>query len=278
MYRISFSRFVVALGSIVCAVLLLAQPTLADGGHDFADSVGENPAALDIAHVLVDNDNNGNITVMVTFRSLSNLPSDSELVLLLDTDQNRNTGDRNGMEYEIWDYGEDNTYEFLRWNGTDYDVAGELTITNLPIVGVWIVLNRSQIGDVGTFNFAAATVRGPDDAPIIDLAPDLGTWTYQLVRTPVIASVVPAFRPAQPKAGGVFTAGARVTLDSGETVPATGARCKAQLGGKPLPATESAGCTFRIPKNAKGKRLVVTITASYEDAPPATTKAVFRVH
>jgi hypothetical protein len=263
------------LASLVCAALFGPPPSLA--GQTYVDSVQENPAALDISRVVVDNDNDGSITVMVMFQSLSKLPPDTDLVFLLDTDQNRATGDVNGAEYEIWSYGEDNTYEFLHWNGTSWDNAGELTINNVPILGVWILLKSSQIGGVNAFNFAAATVRGPGDAPILDVAPDSGTWTYQLEFRPVITSVVKQFRPVQPSAGRVFTAGARVTLDTGETVAATGVNCTAQLAGKTLHGTGAGGCRFRIPKDAKGKRLVITLTASYEDATPVKTEVTFRV-
>src|SRR5512141_2575707 len=110
-----------SLATAACAALLLAQPTFAGGGqHSYVDSVQENPAALDIAHVLVDNGSDGGIEVSVTFRTLSLLPQDTDLVLLLDTDRNHATGDGNGMEYAVWVYGDDNTYEFLRWNGASF--------------------------------------------------------------------------------------------------------------------------------------------------------------
>jgi hypothetical protein len=276
MHRIVLSGSVLA--SLVCAALIAAQPTFADGQHDYADSVQENPAAFDIAHVWVSNGNDGTIDVTVGFRALFVLlPTDTDLVLLLDTDQNHATGDVNGAEYAVWNYGEDNTYEFLHWNGTGWDDAGQLSVRSVPILGISITLNRSQIGDVSAFDFAAATLRGPNDAPIMDVAPDNGTWTYQLVFTPVIASVVKEFRPVRPSAGHTFTANARVTLATGETVAATTVRCKAQLAGKPLHGAGAGGCSFRIPTDAKGKRLVVTLTAGYNDAKPTTSTEVFRV-
>lgn len=275
MRRIRLSGFGFVLAALACAALVGAQPSLA--GQIYADSVRENPAAFDISRVFVDNGDDGSISVIVMFQSLSNLPVDTDLVLLLDTDQNYATGDINGAEYVVWEYGEDNTYEFLRWNGTGYDDAGELTVRNLPILGVSIGLDRNQIGGVSAFDFAVATVRGPNDALILDVAPDTGTWRYQLMFTPVITSVVKQFRPVEPSAGHTFTATARVTLASGETVAATGVRCTAQLAGKPLRGTGAGGCSFRIPKDAKGKRLVITLTVSYNDATPAKTKVAFQV-
>ena len=44
--------------------------------------------------------------------------------------------------------------------GTGWDDAGQLKVMNVPILGVSITFNRSQIGGVSVFDFAAATVRG----------------------------------------------------------------------------------------------------------------------
>src|SRR4029079_1130446 len=95
---------------------------------------------------------------------------------------------------------DDNTYEFLRWNGIDYQDAGDLEFDSFPVVGMWIKLKRSQIGDVGAFSFAVTTLRGPDDAKVVDHAPDTGVWTYRLVFKPVIASAGARLRAAQPTA------------------------------------------------------------------------------
>jgi hypothetical protein len=274
---IGSARHVFALASIACAAMLFAPWAAAGGVRDYPDSVRENPAALDIANVQVNNDNAGGLNVLIGFRAAPMLPADADLGLLLDTDRDHSTGDSNGMEYAVWLYGEDNSYEFLRWNGSDYDDAGELQIMNLPVLGVLIHLDRSQIGDVETFDFAVATVRGPQDAPVVDLAPDDGTWTYKLAITPAITSVVPQLRPARPTAGHAFTIGARVRLATGQVVPATSVRCTARLGGKALRGSGAGGCRFQIPKAARGQRLVIKLTAGYRDAEPVAATKIIRV-
>jgi len=276
--RSGSSRHAFVLASMACAALLFTQWAAAAGRRDYADSVSENPAALDIAHVLVNNDNAGGLNVLIGFRTTPILPTDADIVLLLDTDGDHSTGDNIGMEYAVWLYGDDDTYEFLRWNGSDYDDAGDLEVTNLPPLGVLIHLDQSQIGDVNSFDFAVGTARGPDDASVIDLAPDSGTWTYKLAITPAIASVVAQLRPARPIAGHALAIGARVRLDTGQVVSATSTLCTARLGGKALRGSRAGGCRFKIPKDAKGKRLVIKLSAGYRDARPVATTTIVRVN
>jgi hypothetical protein len=42
--------------------------------------------------------------------------------------------------------------------------------------------------------------------------------------------------------------------------------CTAALGARKLPGGGTGGCTFRIPKKARGKRLVVHLTVGYQGA------------
>jgi len=120
-------------------------------------------------------------------------------------------------------------------------------------------------------------VHGPDDAKVVDHAPDSGVWTYRLVFKPVIASAAARFAPTQPTAGRAFTANARVTLDSGATVVATDVRCSSRLGTKALAGGGPGRCRFAMPKTAKGKKFVVTLKVGYEDAAPVTVVKTFRV-
>jgi hypothetical protein len=56
-------------------------------------------------------------------------------------------------------------------------------------------------------------------------------------------------------------------------VKADSITCVAKLNGKRL----AGRCSWRIPKNAKRKRLVVTLTAHYKGATETFTPWVFRV-
>jgi hypothetical protein len=42
--------------------------------------------------------------------------------------------------------------------------------------------------------------------------------------------------------------------------------CAAKLAGKALRGTGAGRCTYAIPKKAKGKRLSISVTASYQGA------------
>jgi hypothetical protein len=60
-------------------------------------------------------------------------------------------------------------------------------------------------------------------------------------------------------------------------VKPTSVRCAAKLAGKTLRGTGAGGCRWSLPKNAKGKRLVITVTATYQDAEPVTVTSSFKV-
>ena len=66
-------------------------------------------------------------------------------------------------------------------------------------------------------------------------------------------------------------------LSNGRSVLATKYRCVAQLGGKLLRGTGKGSCTFRIPKNAKGKRLLVTLFVTYAGVTDEFDPYVFKV-
>jgi hypothetical protein len=68
-----------------------------------------------------------------------------------------------------------------------------------------------------------------------------------------------------------------VKLSDGRTVPAAKHRCVAQLAGKLLRGTGKGSCTFRIPKNAKGKRLRVTLFVTHNGVTDEFDPYVFKV-
>jgi hypothetical protein len=69
--------------------------------------------------------------------------------------------------------------------------------------------------------------------------------------------------PAVPTAGAAFRLVTSITLSTGRRVSPTSARCAARLAGVQLRGSGSGGCTFRIPKSAGGKRLAITVVATY---------------
>ena len=256
-------RGIVVWGLVVCSALLFAGSSAGEGEQSYFDAVGEKPAALDIGRVLVHNGDDGKLEFLIAFAGWDGLPKRSDVTVGLDTDRNASTGDADGMEYVVRVHGKDFTSELV-------PSGGEVGLASFPGIGLWIQLTRSELGDASSFAFAVTSSSGAGDTEIVDRAPESGTWTYRLVLKPVIASVTPKLVPAQPRAGRDFDVDARVTLESGPTVPATDVRCSAKLAGKALRGTGPGRCTFAIPNNAKGKRLVLTLKAGYEEADAAT--------
>jgi hypothetical protein len=134
-----------------------------------------------------------------------------------------------------------------------------------------VVFHEADIAAVQAFSFGVITFRGADPAnPAIDSG---GQWTYTLATAPVVkpkpvtvtsTSVVAA---SPPKAGASFrVAGYAVNLSDGSLVDATAVRCTATLGGKKITGTGAGGCTFKLPKTAKKKRLVVKVSGVYNGA------------
>ena len=132
-------------------------------------------------------------------------------------------------------------------------------------------LNRTHLGGVGAFGFGITSRKGPEVAQVADDAPNEGRWTYEVVIRPVITSV--SVGAGAPQAGRKYAVPVtRVALGDGTTAKPTSVRCTAKLGGKPIKGTGAGGCRFAIPADAKGKRLVITVTVQYRDAAPKTVK------
>ena len=64
-----------------------------------------------------------------------------------------------------------------------------------------------------------------------------------------------------------------VDLSNGTTANATKLKCSAALGGVALRGTGAGGCTFKLPKKAKGKRFVVRVTGDYGTVKVVSTKS-----
>ena len=69
----------------------------------------------------------------------------------------------------------------------------------------------------------------------------------------------------------------RITLSDGTTILAPKYRCVAELGGKLLRGKGRGGCTFTLPKNAKGKRLLVTLFVTYKGVTDEFKPYVFKI-
>jgi hypothetical protein len=252
-----------------CA-LAWAGPAFAATPPTFADAARDAAAhAPELTTVVVSNDDAGTIRFRINVANQPRLGRDAALELFLDTDQNAATGDplSLGADYRFVLDGASQSFEFARWNGTAFDPSAPSTTAAVRYwSGASISINRSELGDTSALAFWVRGT-GPDHAA--DAAPNQGTWAYQLqvgsANPPDIEVFYFRVLPAAPRAGSTL----QLRIDSIELVGIPGAAqadswsCAATLSGKRLRGTGSGGCTFRLPKFARRKKLVVTMTVSY---------------
>jgi hypothetical protein len=230
------------------------------------DAVG---GAADIAQVVVSNEFDGKITFAVTIADRATFTSDDFLIIVLNTDKDTTTG-IGGADYAI--VLDSTGGALLRASGTTFAPAPQTTLT-LADNGKTVAINRSDLGEtVGFSYFVTSGLASNSNAS--DDAPDSGVATYDLELKAVLGTLAARFTPAKPKAGKAFRlSSTTLRLDDRTAVKADSITCVAKLNGKRL----TGRCAWRIPRNGKGKRLVVTLTARYKGASTTFTPWRFRV-
>ena len=250
--------------------LLLLGATGAGAAGTYTDPQGDAVgAAADITQVDVSNDLDGNITFALTLPDRTSLGPDDFLIILIDADNNASTG-TTGSEFAI--VVDASGAAFLRAANSSFTPATASTLTGSN-GGKTVRINRSDLGNTTVFAFYALSALDSDDNAGDD-APNTGVYLYTLELRPELDSLAARFSPARPKAGKPFrVASTSLRLEDGTDVKADSLTCVAKLNGKRL----AGRCSWRIPRNAKGKRLVVTITARYRGASATFLPWRFRV-
>jgi hypothetical protein len=274
--------------TLAVAILALATVSAASGSthartahnpQTFPDPSGDSGGGPDITSVLVGNTAAGLIRFEISIANTVLLSDNDVVVVFIDADRSPATGVFEGFEYTIQTAGSLGELVLARWDGSQF-----IRVASRSLVKVWesggkmtLRISRSDLENTQGFSFFAATEVLPAEDPFDDTAPDgIATFTYTL-STPHIAAVRPSFAPATPRVGRAFkVASVRVALESDEVLPATTVLCRATLGGRALRGTGAGGCRFSLPRNARGKRLVVAITATVGDE-SRTLRTVFRV-
>lgn len=255
---------------VLCAMLtlLLFGASGAGEASTFTDPQGDAVAgAADITQVVVSNDLDGNITFAVSLADRTTLTPDDLLFIFLNTDKNTSTGVA-GIDYAI--VVTSAGAALVRASGTTFAPAPHTTLT-LADNNKTIKISRSELGD--TTGIAPMIVLTALDSN--DVAEDAaGPFAYDLELKPVLDTLAAKFAPAKPKHGKVFRlATTNLRLDDGTVVKADSITCVAKLNGKRL----AGRCSWRIPANARGKQLVVTLTARYKGVSATFTPWRFRV-
>jgi hypothetical protein len=260
------SRRIVLSAAIFAS--LLVGVSGAGAATTFMDPAGDaTGGGADITQVDVSNDAAGNVTLAFTIPNRTTFGADDMLAIVLDTDKNASTGGA-GFDYGIV-VNAAGTH-LVHWNGGAFVPSPQTTLTTANN-GETITVNRSELGNTTGFNFGAETFVG---TTATDTAPDTGAWTYDLALKPVLNTLAARFSPAKPKAGKVFRlAATQLRLVDGSVVKADSITCGATLNGKRL----AGRCAWRIPRTARGKRLVIVLTAHYKGATATFTPWRFRV-
>lgn len=255
----------VAIAALALGLVVVGSAG-AGSGQTWTDTAGEIAGSADIGTVSVDNQAGvQSITFKVQVANMPDITEDNAAIeIYIDADDNAQTGDSAGFECL---FGLDNGgWYFGTWNGTTFaDPGVDANAFNVTYNNGLLTMTT----DTGECNlgpkiaFGVSTFRGPDPQnPIIDDAPDNGVYEYTLSTTPptAVAYAVQTF-PAKPRHGASFMVSAFGARFSDGTVALfVGSHCSATLGGHHLAGHGVGGCTFTIPKTAKGKRLVIVVT------------------
>jgi hypothetical protein len=266
------------IATAVAAVAVAVVPASSAGTYTdpSGDAVG---GSGDVTGISVNGDKStGQLVFQITG---SNLASSNQNVLFLDIDSDANPATGNlmdgGADYSF--YVDDESYDFTHWNGTDWVETPNSTVR---VTGNsssnTISVNRSELGNTADLNFSATAFLfslTSDQAQLgMDFAPDDGMYNYSFDGNgPRIDSVDVHATPASgPKAGRRFavTPTALHLPPDGRANPGTIApesySCSAKLGSKRLAGSGTGGCTFAVPRKARGKKLGVQLTVRYEGA------------
>jgi len=249
--------------------LLLFGVTGATAADTFTDPTGDAVGgAADITQVVVSNDPDGNITFALTIPDRTTFTTDDVVLVLMNTDKDPTTG-VSGVDFAL--VVSSQGVALLRAAGSTFAAAPQTTLHSTDN-GKTIVINRGELGDTTGLIFAVITGLESNDAAE-DVAPDSGSWAYDLDLKPVLDTLSARFAPAKPKHGKPFRlASTTLRLEDGTVAKGT-ITCVAKLNGKRL----AGRCSWRIPPNARGRRLVVTLSARYKSVSATFTPWRFRV-
>lgn len=238
----------------------------------YPEQVGDAPGgAPDIASLSVSHKLAGEVRFDLSFANRATLTGEDFVALSLDSDQDQTTGD-SGEDFWIGVSGGSPSVGKLFANFRLIILpAGTVTWMPLPLVDLpvtWsngtmsLSFNKEDVGATKGLDFYLASHTGADMTRAnTELVPHTGLWSYSL------ESVIETIQLANPalkvKAGKVFSVrGATVKLNTEEVFTPETLTAKATIAGKALKPL-GGGLSWKVPKAAKGKKLVVTLDASY---------------
>jgi hypothetical protein len=257
-------------------------PRLARGTrlHSYDDYIEDVVSAPDICASNVVTNDNEVFTIFVHLHDRSAFAALDSYRVLLDTDSSPATGGSPdpavvaGAEYVI-DLAA-GASRLSSWTGAAFaPVAVQPSIPTEWIEGYGpaLQIERAALGDPKAFGVIFATANGADR----DLAPDTGSWPYTTTPLRLTAGRL-AVAPA--RAGAPLRAEMEVTRSDFD-VPLDEGRiaCGAKLAGKTLAGRgrftgDVVRCTWRLPQDARGKRVRGSVAVTFQQV---TATRSFRV-
>lgn len=169
-----------------------ATPSAPTGSATLTDPTGDGQGGPDVTRVAINGDaTTGMIQLTVTAPGFSPAaPDDRErdILVWLDTDQNRSTGDpEDGTEYalEAWNDASGKWWNMLRWNGATWESvppSASMRVTGTSD-SVTFAVSTTDIGGGSSFRFyvVAGTWNSTTETfDTRDEAPDTGWWSYDI--------------------------------------------------------------------------------------------------
>lgn len=247
----------------VLALLGVAGGAGASNANSWTDPSGDAGNAADLTGIVVANDDAGKLTFTLTYGNRpAGLTDDDQVQLWLDADESTATGDQYGYDYVLVLDKRGAVVKHATASGLEDTPASTLSGS---ADGTTISIDRTELGNTSKFQFYAVALTRADQSR--DEAPDESdrVFVYSLA-APRPTSVLVTFSPKTPKAGATFFATVvLVKYDDGNSSIPVGQTitCKATLNARPIRATaKTLGCSWKLPKSAKGKRFSFRITVS----------------
>jgi hypothetical protein len=254
-------------------VLLAAAPADARGPDVILrDPVGDaSGAAADIDTLRVTS-HGDSFVFRLSFANRRDLTPDDLVALVIDADADPTTGfpffERPGIDFVV-ELGASGA-TLVDLNGM---VVGLDTLVSRSGEGVSVAVDRRDLGQTQRLAVAAVTALRSDG----DARDETRLARIVPSRAPKIVSSSLTITPAHVAlaVGSVMTAEVAVRLDDGAIVSPTAHRCRMALGGKSVEPI--APCSWRLPRAARGKRILITARGTYRRVAFITTPRAFRV-
>jgi len=250
---------------------LLTTGTALRTFDDFVEDAG---AAPDYCGANFVTNDTGTLTIGMHIHNRSGFSIDDTYAVLFDTDGSASTGGFRGGEYLLVFDG--SMSELGRWDGSTYQtltLQTPLAVTWVDGLGPAIRIGRSDLGNPAAFDFALVSFSGEDG----DAAPDDGAWSYQLAPFELAAKSLTVGRA---KAGNPLVARLLVIRTDFDVELTEGTiACTAKVGGTTIRgsgvfAGERARCTWRVPRNARGKTFAGSVAVTFDGVQAKRTFAV----